>query len=220
MPEEELLHPFVTVDIALFVMDQQALKVLLVKRSEAPELRRWALPGGALRPAVDADLAAAARRVLREKLGLEIAHLQEVCSFSGRERDPRDWSVSMLYYALFPMDRLRPDALSKVQDWEWVDPEKPGRRMAFDHRQQLAVALGQLRQKVERHALPLHLMPRRFTLTELQQTCEAILGIRLDKSVFRRRLKSSDELMEMPGEFVRGSQRPAQVYEARETVQF
>ena len=220
MDEKKLLHPFVTVDIALFAIDGDALKVLLVQRSEAPELRRWALPGGALQPAIDVDLQAAALRVLREKVGLEIAHLEEVCSFSGRDRDPRDWSVSMLYFALLPKDRLHPNALNKVEAWEWVDPEDPGHRMAFDHKQQLAVALGRLRQKIERHALPLHLMSRQFTLTELQRTCEAILGTRLDKSVFRRRLKGSDELVEVPGEFVRGSQRPAQIYEARETVKF
>ena len=90
MNTETLLHPFVTVDIALFAMDGDALKVLLIQRSEEPEARRWALPGGAIRPKVDADLEAAALRVLREKVGLEIAHLEEVRSFSGRDRDPRD----------------------------------------------------------------------------------------------------------------------------------
>jgi 8-oxo-dGTP diphosphatase len=126
----------------------------------------------------------------------------------------------MLYCALLPKDRLHPNALNKVKAWEWVDPENPGHRMVFDHKQPLAVALGRLRQKVERHALPLHLMSRQFTLTELQRTCEAILGTRLDKSAFRRRLKGSDALVEMPDEFVRGSQRPAQVYEARGTIKF
>jgi len=220
MNTETLLHPFVTVDIALFAMDGDALKVLLIQRSEEPEARRWALPGGAIRPKVDADLEAAALRVLREKVGLEIAHLEEVRSFSGRDRDPRDWSVAMLYFALLPKDRLHPDALSKVDAWEWVDPTNPGRRMAFDHKRQLAAALDKLRQKVERHALPLHLMPRRFTLTELQRTCEAILGQSLDKSVFRRRLRGTQELVEIPGEFVRGNQRSAQVYEAGREVTF
>ena len=56
-------------------------------------------------------------------------------------------------------------------------------------------------------------MPRPFTLTELQRTCEAILDKRLDKSAFRRRLQGTNELVEVPGEFVRGSQRPGQVYE-------
>ncbi len=220
MTKEKLLHPFVTVDIALFTMGEDGLKVLLVQRSEEPQARRWALPGGAIRPKVDVDLEAAALRVLREKVGVEIAHLEEVRSFSGSKRDPRDWSVAMLYFALLPKDRLHPDALSKVDDWEWADPAKPKRQMAFDHKEQLETALARLRQKVQSHALPLHLMPRRFTLTELQRTCEAILGQRLDKSVFRRRLKGSRELIEVPGEFVRGSQRPAQVYEAGEGLGF
>ena len=220
MSEEVLLHPFVTVDVALFAMDGDRLKVLLVQRSEEPEIRRWALPGGAIQPKIDADLESAARRVLREKVNLEIAHLEEVCSFSGRDRDPRDWSVSMLYFALLPKDKLRPDALSKVSAWDWVDPAHPGHRMAFDHEQQLGAALAKLRTKVDRHALPLHLLPAQFTLTELQRTCEAILGKDLDKSVFRRRLKTVDDLVEVPGQFERGNQRPAQVYEARPGFEF
>ena len=87
--------------------------------------------------------------------------------------------------------------------------------MAFDHAQQLEIALARLREKVERHALPLHLLPEQFTLTELQRTCEAILGRPLDKSVFRRRLKGMDDLVELPGQFERGQQRPAQLYAAR-----
>ena len=220
MTPERFLHPFVVVDIALFAMDGDALKVLLVRRSEEPEIRRWALPGGALRPEVDDDLEAAALRVLREKVGVEIGHLEEVRSFSGRDRDPRDWSVSMLYFALLPKDRLKPLLLSKVEAVEWVDPAAPGRRMAFDHAQQLEVALARLREKVERHALPLHLLPGQFTLTELQRTCEAILGRPLDKSVFRRRLKGMDDLVELPGQYERGQQRPAQLYAAREGFEF
>ena len=92
--------------------------------------------------------------------------------------------------------------------------------MAFDHDELLAAAVASLRNKVERHALPLHLLPEKFTLTELQRICEAVLGRSLDKGVFRRRLRDSPDLQEVPGEFVRGSQRPAQVYRAEKVFRF
>jgi hypothetical protein len=84
----------------------------------------------------------------------------------------------------------------------------------------LDAALATLRDKVERAALPLHLLRARFTLTELQQTCELILGRSLDKSVFRRRLKDEPRIVQIEGEFVYGAQRPAQLYRAAEGFRF
>lgn len=213
------LFPLVFVDIALFSVIDDRLRVLLVQRAQEPELRRWALPGGILRPDQDASLEAAARRVLRDKVSVGIAHLAEVCSFSGPDRDPRGWSIAMAFYALLPRDQVNALVRSKVEAIEWAEPSNPGHRMAFDHGLQLASSLNVLRAKVERNALPLHLLPERFTLTELQRTCEAILGHTLDKGAFRRRLRDSPDLVEL-GEFVRGAQRPAQLFKARDGFAF
>lgn len=208
------LYPTVMVDIAIFRIDEgEGLRILLVKRANAPQKGFWALPGGFLKPLVDANLEAAARRVLRTKVSVDLPHLEEVCTFSGRDRDPRGWSIGVLFYALLPGDQVEAVIKDKVDAVEWSDPAKPGHRMAFDHSMQLGAALNVLRQKVERHALPLHLMPDRFTLTALQRTCEAILGRPLDKAVFRRRLKESLDLIALE-EYEGGRQRPAQLYRA------
>ncbi len=213
------LYPLVGVDIALFSVDENALQVLLVQRAQEPELSLWALPGGILKPEIDSSLEAAARRVLRDKISVDIPHLEEVRTFNGNDRDPRGWSISVLFYALLPRDKLNALIKDKVKALEWADAVEAGHPMAFDHADQLSTALQVLRDKVERHALPLHLLPERFTLTELQRTCEAILGRPLDKSVFRRRLKASSDLLEVD-EFVRGAQRPAQLYRASEQFAF
>ena len=63
-------------------------------------------------------------------------------------------------------------------------------------------------------------MPRQFTLTDLQRVCEAILGNPLDKSAFRRRLKNSEGLVEVPDQFLRGAQRPAQLYRVQDGFTF
>ena len=213
------LFPLVVVDIALFSIDDDGLRVLLVKRAQEPEIRRWALPGGILKPDLDSSLESAARRVLRTKVSVDIEHLQEVCTFSGPRRDPRGWSIAALFYALLPRDQVDALVRDKVEALEWADASSPGHRMAFDHELQLAKALEVLRDKVARNALPLHLMPARFTLTALQKTCEAILGQTLDKGVFRRRIRGSPDLIEL-GEQQRGVHRPAQLFRAREGFVF
>ncbi len=208
------LYPLVVVDVAMFTIEDETLRVLLVHRARDPQARRWALPGGVLKPVLDLSLEAAARRVLRDKVSVDVPHLEEVCTFSGPNRDPRGWSIGVLFYALLPRDKVNALVKNKVEAVKWVDAASPGQGLAFDHGPQLATALQVLRDKVERHALPLHLLPEKFTLTELQRTCEAILGRQLDKGVFRRRFRESKDLVAID-EFVRGAQRPARLHRAR-----
>jgi 8-oxo-dGTP diphosphatase len=214
------LYPLVMTDIALFTVHDRRLQVLLVKRAEAPAAGQWALPGGFLKPGQDASLDATAARVLLRKTSVNVPHLEQVATFSGPDRDPRDWSVCTLYYALLPADRIAAVRGEKTEAVEWCDAHRPGHRLAFDHALMLRQAVEVLHAKVDRLALPLHLMPEKFTLTELQQACEAILGRALDKSVFRRRIKDSADLVLLPGEFVHGPQRPAQLYVARAGFRF
>ena len=222
------LYPTVMVDIAIFSVDENGLRVLLVHRANEPQKGLWALPGGFLKPDVDANLEAAARRVLIEKIGVDTPHLEEVCTFSGKDRDPRGWSISVLFFALLPRDQVPAVVKAKVDAVDWVDARNHGLCMAFDHDAHLSRALDVLKRKVERHALPLQLMPEHFTLTALQRTCEAILGHELDKSVFRRRLKADlekqlpdvSDLVEVEGLKETGHQRPAKLYKARNGFAF
>ena len=221
------LYPTVMVDIALFSVDEVGLRVLLVHRANEPQKGLWALPGGFLKPDEDDSLEAAARRVLREKVGVDTPHLEEVCTFSGKDRDPRGWSISVLFFALLPRDQVNAVVGDKVDAIEWVDARNHGLTMAFDHDAHLKNAVNVLKRKVERHALPLQLMPEQFTVTALQRTCEAILGHSLDKSVFRRRLKPDpDKRPEHESDLVKvdakelGRQRPAQLYRARDGFVF
>ncbi len=220
MSTSPTLFPLISADVALFSVEQDSLQVLLVRRAQEPEAQRWALPGAVLKPDRDTDLEATVRRALRDKVSVEIPHLEQVRTYGGQDRDPRGWSIAVLFYALLPRDQVQAVVRSKVEAVKWADASKPGARLAFDHGVQLADALGVLQAKVERYALPLHLLPERFTLTELQRTCEAVLGRPLDKSAFRRRLKVSEDLEVIPDEFVVGPQRPAQLYRARVGFQF
>jgi 8-oxo-dGTP diphosphatase len=214
------LYPLVMADVALFTVQDDELRVLLLQRANEPEQGRWALPGGILKPEIDGSLDDTARRVLRDKTGVDVPFLRQVQAFSGAHRDPRGWSVSTLYYALLPSDRIDAIAGPKAEALAWGKASAPGKRLAFDHGRLLAAALAALRLKVELSALPLHLLPEDFTLTQLQRACEAILERALEKSAFRRRLRGDPSMVPIEGEFLRGAQRPAQVFRATGAFRF
>lgn len=206
------LFPIVTADVALFTLTDHQLRVLLIKRANNPTPGGWALPGSVLKADLDRNVDDTALRALASKTRVVLPHLEQVTTSSGPDRDPRGWSVSVLYYALLPSDQVQAVAGDKTEAIEWCNPERPGHRLAFDHSQLLARALATLRDKVERGALPLHLLPAKFTLTDLQRACEAILGRELDKGAFRRKIADQPTLVPVRGEFLRGPQRPAQLY--------
>ena len=219
MNEIRELYPLVGVDIALFSVDDERLQVLLVKRAAEPAAKQWALPGGILKPHQDMSLEAAARRILAHKVSVELALVEEVCTFSGPDRDPRGWSLSVLFYALLPRDKVDALVRNKVEALGWADASVPGHRLAFDHSKQLAAAVQKLRAKVKSGKLPLHLLPEKFTLSQLQRSVEVILGQPIDKSSFRRQLKSSADIVELD-EYERGAQRPAQLFKSSDEFTF
>lgn len=206
------LFPLITVDVALFTLVGAELRVLLARRANAPFRDRWALPGGFLLPDQDTSLEEAAMRVLANKVGVRVRQLGQVVTVSGATRDPRGWSLSTVFSALLPFEEVPAVAGAKTAQIDWVDPAAHGLALAFDHVALLERALAALRDKVERKTLPLHLMPDRFTLTDVQQACEAILGRKLDKGSFRRQIKDDASLVELPGEYRTGPQRPARLY--------
>ena len=208
------LHPIVAADVALFTVLDDSLRVLLLQRDNEPQAGAWSLPSAILKPETDLSLEHTARRALTSKTLVEVQHLEQVAVFSGPERDPRGYSLGVLFYSLLPADKAPAVAGAKAKDVAWSPVSQLKRPLAFDHRKMIDLATARLRQKVERLMLPLHLLPEKFTLSQLQRVCEIVLEKRLDKSSFRRRLKSEETFMEVSGEFERGANRPAQLYKA------
>ena len=214
------LYPLLAADVVLFTVLEDRLEVLLLKRDNEPFRNHWALPGALVNPKEDESLDATARRALQAKTSVSVRHLEQVGVFSGAARDPRGYSVSVLYFALLPLDEAPAVAGAKAQDVVWAGVRHLRRPLAFDHEAMIEQAAAKLRAKVEQATLPLHLLPAQFTLTELQRVCEAILGKALDKSSFRRRLRTEKSLVEVRGQFQYGSYRPAQLYRAAADFRF
>ncbi len=197
----------VTVDIVIFTIQSGVLKVLLVKRGAPPFVRQFAIPGGFVHE--DEDLDQAALRELREETGVADVYLEQLYSFGEVGRDPRGRVITVAYFALISADRpLRAGTDAAEAEW-WAMDRTP--TLAFDHARILNSALERLRNKLEYTTVGFQLLPEKFTLTELQEVYEAILGKNLDKRNFRRKLSLLKILKPLP-EYRKGGQRPAQLY--------
>ena len=207
--------PFTRLEVAVLSVVDGVLQVLLVRRAEEPHKGKWALPGGVLRIDKDASLDEAALRVARERLGVEVPFLRQLCAVGGPARDKRaPWALSVAYRALVPAERFEPSASKRIEALAWRPAEDASsdNELAFDHAELVAKAVDATRSEVDRLELPFGFLPTEFTLGELQVTCEQLLGRRLDKSSFRRRLSERDVLEPVEGAMRGGAFRPAQLY--------
>lgn len=204
--------PLMTVDMAIFSIRANRLQILLIRRANYPQKGEWALPGGFINLVTDANLLATAHRKLFEKTGITSPYLEQVATVGNAIRDPRGWSVTALYFALIDFTAFAEQESQRLEHCEWIDIKQvKTMQLAFDHKLLLDMALDRLINKTRYTALPVSLLPERFTLTELQQIYEIILAQSLDKKAFRRRMIEAGAVIETGHSKVVGK-RSAQLY--------
>lgn len=210
--------PLTTVDTVIFTLKDGQLQVLLVRRNDHPAQGRWAMPGGFLRLNEDRDLEQAALRILKAKTGVASPYVEQLLTVGNSKRDPRGWSVTVVYFALINSEAIELSKGGNADEVAWfpIHGESVSESLAFDHTHLLQQAVERLRAKAEYTALPVHLLPEQFTLTDLQRTFETLLGRPIDKSAFRRRINDADILEEVDGVFRGGANRPAQLYRLKD----
>jgi 8-oxo-dGTP diphosphatase len=197
------------VDIVIFTIQSGELRVLLVKRGIPPFADQFAIPGGFVLENESLDQAAS--RELKEETGIADVYLEQLYSFGDPDRDPRGRVISVAYFALIAADRSPLIAGSDAADARWW-PVRLLPSLAFDHGKILDYSLQRLRNKLEYTTVGFQLLPARFSLTELQEVYEAILGKELDKRNFRRKLALL-KILRPTREFRRGGRRPARLFE-------
>ena len=219
-------RPSVAVDLVLMTVADGKLAVLLQQRQEYPSKGDWALPGGFV--GIDEDLDEAARRIMAGKAGLAAGWLEQLYTFGAPARDPRMRIITVAYFALLPVDRLatalvgRPDLVVSKLDVPWageeggsimaIAPDGGGLTLAFDHGDIISHAVKRLRGKVDYSTIAFALLPEQFTLRDLQDSHEAILGTSFNKPAFRRRMLDKGWIEGTGARESDTSYRPAELY--------
>lgn len=205
-------RPALTVDCIIFGLDEShKLKVLLIQRKNDPFKDQWALPGGFV--GMEEGLEAAALRELEEETGVKDVYIEQLFTFGQPDRDPRGRVVSVAYYALVNLGEHPVKASTDARKVEWFEIDKLPAKLAFDHDHIMEVAINRLRAKVRYQPIGFELLPEKFTLTQLQQLYETILGVgkSLNKRNFRTRILKMGVLKEA-GKQKGVAHRPAVLY--------
>lgn len=202
-------QPSVTVDLVIFTIAEDDLKVLLIRRAQEPFKGRWALPGGFVE--IDESLERAAARELKEEVGVTNVYLEQLYTFGDPKRDPRGRVISVAYFALVDAERQRIVAASDAADAQWHSVFNPP-RLAFDHAKILDYAVWRLRNKIEWTTVGYELLPKKFTLSELQRVYEIILQRPVDKRNFRKKILAQGQIIELNETRSDVAHRPARLY--------
>ncbi|MEN8171031.1 MAG: NUDIX domain-containing protein [Pseudomonadota bacterium] len=202
-------HPAVTVDIVVFTIRDEQLKLLLIRRAGEPYRGKWALPGGFV--GMDEDLEQAARRELEEETGVSGVYLEQLYSFGKPGRDPRERVITIAYYALIPSEKIQLRAATDAEavGWFGMDELPP---LAFDHDEIFAMARQRLEAKLDYSTIAFQFLGEEFTLSELQSVYEIIQREPLDKRNFRKWVLALEQIEETGDERREGAHRPAKLY--------
>lgn len=205
-------RPSVTVDVVIFSLHNEDLRVLLIQRKYEPHQGAWAIPGGFVQ--MNESLEEAARRELMEETAVSDVYLEQLFTFGEPNRDPRTRVITIAYIALVPHDAIQPQAGDDAAQAAWFAvTDLPD--LAFDHQKIIDYALIRLRYKLEYTTVGFELLPDQFTLTDLQRAYELILNEKLDKRNFRSKIAAADILEESGKMKQEGKGRPAKLYQYR-----
>lgn len=186
------LHSDFSVDCVVFGFDEGELKILLIDRNEAP-FKDWkAIPGNLVGKSEDIDHAAS--RVLYELTGLKDVYQEQLYTFGKVNRHPQGRVITVAYYSIIRRteEGLHPMSSFAREAYWWPANDLP--KLAFDHNEIAEKALQRLREKILVEPIGIELLPKEFTLTQLQHVYEAITGDEVDKRNFRKRILGSDLL--------------------------
>jgi 8-oxo-dGTP diphosphatase len=179
----------VAVDLLVFTIEEDRLKILTIRRQYPPFEGQRALPGVFVRD--DETLDQAAQRGLREETGLEDIYFEQLYTWGAPDRDPRRRVISVSYLALVDAQRLRgfgPGLRTTGAELADVQELLTAEDLAFDHRQIIACGRERLAGKVEYSPIAFSLVPEEFTLPQLQRVYELLLGKPLYKANFRKKI--------------------------------
>ena len=211
MKAQELRFAVLATDVVLFSLHEDRLLVRLITTQNPHFKGMRALPGGLIGPTETADEAAKRHIEAKTSVSSEKVYIEQLYTFSEIDRDPRGRVVAVAYLGFVPWEKLSEAERGSTSDARW-SPLKDARGLAYDHDEIVKIAVARLRSRVTYTTLLQKLLPKEFTLTELEHAYEAVLGADLDKRNFRKKILKLDILKEVPNKKSGGAFRPAQLY--------
>lgn len=216
--DKESIHkyekPSVTADIVIYTIQDNDLKVLLVKRGIEPFKDKWAIPGGFVR--INESLEDAAKRELEEETGVKDVYLEQLYSFGDPKRDPRGRVITVAYMALVNSEKIKLKAATDVSEVQWFSIKKIP-TLAFDHKKILDYSLKRLKWKFEYTTVAFSLLPKKFTISQIQKIYEIVFSKNFDKRNFAKKLVSLNILKE-EGIKKDVSHRPPMLYSLKKNI--
>lgn len=188
----EYFNIAVSVDCVIFGYDEKALKVLLIQSDLEEFSGLYSLLGDLVKP--DENLETAPYRILKERTGLDDVYLEQVQTFGSINRHPSGRVITIAYYSLIDINHHKLRLNNNDLDWY---PVNEIRKMAFDHKLILDTCLKRLQQQIMNQPVVFNLLPEKFSLRQLQELYEAILGVELDRRNFRKKISLKDWLQDV-----------------------
>ena len=202
-------HPAVTVDVCLFTILDDQLKILLIKRGLELYKGDWALPGGFVQ--IDENLDQAVQRELEEETGAKGFNFEQFATFGQVDRDPRERVISVDYFALAPAEHVLLTAATDADEAAWFSiDELPD--LAFDHAGIINKAVKRIRVDINNSTTAFDFLSKKFTISDVRRVFECVQGHPIDKRNFQKQLLAG-KLIRPLGEKRKGSHRPAELYE-------
>jgi 8-oxo-dGTP diphosphatase len=212
--ESKYEKPAVTADIVIFTIQNRELKVLLVKRDITPFKGSWAIPGGFVK--INESLEEAAKRALQEKTGVKDVYLEQLYTFGEPKRDPRGRIITVSYMALINSENVNLSPTTDVSDAQWFSMKKLP-QLAFDHKEILNYSLKRLKWKFEYTTVAFSLLPKKFSIGEIQKIYEIVFDKEFDKRNFAKKILFLDILKE-EGINNDVSYRPPMLYSLKKNI--
>ncbi|HMD00536.1 MAG TPA: NUDIX domain-containing protein [Ferruginibacter sp.] len=196
-----------SVDCVIFGFDENKLKVLLIRSDLKKYIGKWSLLGDLVGP--NEDLDGAAYRILKQRTGLDDVYLEQVHTFGAVNRHPAGRVVTITYCSLVNIRHHKLKILDNELHWQDVQTVTD---LAFDHQQIFATCYQWLQKRIQEHPLGFNLLPRKFSLRDLQNLYEAILDTKMDRRNFRKKFFAMDFLIDIEEMEQDVPHRPGKLY--------
>jgi 8-oxo-dGTP diphosphatase len=200
----------ISVDCVIFGYDEKELKVLLIKSDLKEFSNLYSLLGDLIRP--DEDLETASYRILKDRTGMDDVYLEQVQAFGSLDRHPSGRVITIAYYSLIDIKHHKLQLSHNELNWYPVTEIK---KLAFDHKLILNTCLSRLQEQVMEHPIIFNLLPEKFSLRELQELYQAILGTELDRRNFRKKISIKDWLVDINEMEENVPHRPGKLYKVK-----